>query len=120
MELYWIGCLHGPTMWFNLLSTKAVLISKLFGILKRLSLFLFLKHTLKTISSFSVKFSLFSIQKKYEFKHQRPKRPSSLRIYECHVGIATVEGKVGSYLEFAKNVIPRIVNLGSRMIHFYL
>lgn len=49
---------------------------------------------------------------KYEFQHSRPKRPGSLRIYECHVGIATTEGKVGSYVEFRENVIPRIVKLG--------
>ena len=35
-----------------------------------------------------------------------------MRIYECHVGIGTAEGKVGSYLEFAKNVVPRIVKQG--------
>ncbi|EFX66191.1 hypothetical protein DAPPUDRAFT_302911 [Daphnia pulex] len=51
-------------------------------------------------------------QHKYEFKHSRPKRPNSLRIYECHVGIATTEGKIGSYKEFRENVIPRIVKLG--------
>lgn len=44
----------------------------------------------------------------YKFKHPKPKKPESLRIYECHVGIATQEGRVGTYLEFAKNVIPRI------------
>ncbi|XP_057375740.1 1,4-alpha-glucan-branching enzyme-like [Daphnia carinata] len=49
---------------------------------------------------------------KYQFQHSRPKRPGSLRIYECHVGIATTEGKVGSYVEFRENVIPRIVKLG--------
>ncbi|XP_057375752.1 1,4-alpha-glucan-branching enzyme-like [Daphnia carinata] len=48
----------------------------------------------------------------YEFKNARPKRPDSLRIYECHIGIATEEGKVGSYKEFRENVIPRIVKLG--------
>lgn len=44
----------------------------------------------------------------YKFKHPKPKKPESLRIYECHVGIATQEGRVGTYLEFAKNVVPRI------------
>lgn len=54
-----------------------------------------------------------NFSQKYEFQHSRPKRPGSLRIYECHVGIATTEGKVGSYVEFRENVIPRIVKLGT-------
>ncbi|GAB2453545.1 1,4-alpha-glucan branching enzyme [Hymenobacter qilianensis] len=33
-------------------------------------------------------------------------------IYECHVGMATEEGKVGSYLEFAEKVLPRVQALG--------
>ncbi|XP_063219264.1 1,4-alpha-glucan-branching enzyme isoform X2 [Bacillus rossius redtenbacheri] len=53
---------------------------------------------------------------RYVFKHKRAARPLSLRIYECHVGIATEEGKVGSYLEFARNIIPRIVKQGYNAI----
>lgn len=59
--------------------------------------------------------ALFLVQK-YEFKYTRPKQPQSLRIYECHVGIATVEGKVGTYKEFTNNVIPRITKLGNSYI----
>ncbi|MGY2131790.1 alpha-amylase family glycosyl hydrolase [Hymenobacter sp. HD11105] len=33
-------------------------------------------------------------------------------IYECHVGMATEEGKVGSYLEFAEKILPRVQALG--------
>ena len=33
-------------------------------------------------------------------------------IYECHVGMAQEEGKVGSYLEFADNILPKIKELG--------
>ena len=36
----------------------------------------------------------------------------NLLIYEAHVGMATEEEKVGTYLEFAKNVLPRIKKLG--------
>jgi len=53
---------------------------------------------------------------KYTFKYVSPPKPKSLRIYECHVGIATTEGKVGSYKEFTRNVIPRIVKLGYNAI----
>ncbi len=34
------------------------------------------------------------------------------RIYESHVGMAQEEGRVGTYKEFAKNVLPRIAEAG--------
>ncbi len=37
-------------------------------------------------------------------------------IYECHIGMAQQEGKVGSYQEFRKNVLPRIKDLGYNTI----
>jgi len=37
-------------------------------------------------------------------------------IYECHVGMATEEGKVGSYIEFKNDVLPRIKKLGYNTI----
>ena len=46
---------------------------------------------------------------RYKFQHKKPAKPHSLRIYECHVGIATEKLEVGSYRNFADNVIPRIV-----------
>lgn len=53
---------------------------------------------------------------KYVSKHRGPKKPKSLRIYECHVGIATEKLEVGSYDNFAKNVLPRIVRQGYNAI----
>lgn len=32
------------------------------------------------------------IEDSYVFKHKRPLKPSSLKIYECHIGIASPEG----------------------------
>lgn len=55
---------------------------------------------------------IYFLFQKYIFKHPKPKKPESLRIYECHVGIATPEGKVGQYKEFTQNVIPRIKKQG--------
>ncbi|GLH08149.1 1,4-alpha-glucan-branching enzyme [Gryllus bimaculatus] len=55
-------------------------------------------------------------EEKYQFRHERPKKPLSLRIYECHVGIAASEPRVGTYLEFAQNIIPRIKKLGYNAI----
>ncbi|KAJ3590995.1 hypothetical protein NHX12_008943 [Muraenolepis orangiensis] len=39
----------------------------------------------------------------YTPTHPRPGKPRSLRIYECHVGIASPEGKVASYANFTAN-----------------
>uniref|UniRef100_A0A6A7FR02 1,4-alpha-glucan branching enzyme n=1 Tax=Hirondellea gigas TaxID=1518452 RepID=A0A6A7FR02_9CRUS len=49
---------------------------------------------------------------RYLFKHSRPGKPRSLRVYESHIGIATCDPKVGSYNEFRDNVLPRIVKAG--------
>ncbi len=40
----------------------------------------------------------------------RSKEP--LYIYECHVGMATEEEKVGTYREFQEKVLPRIIRAG--------
>ena len=64
------------------------------------------------IHSFNHYILIIELQK-YSFKHSRPNKPSSLRIYECHVGISSCEPKVSSYKEFASDIIPRIVKLGS-------
>ena len=40
----------------------------------------------------------------------RPETP--LYIYECHIGMAQEEPKVGSYREFQDNILPRIKALG--------
>ena len=39
-----------------------------------------------------------------------------LLIYECHIGMAQEEGKVGSYREFREHVLPRIKELGYNTI----
>jgi len=45
----------------------------------------------------------------YQFKIQQFKpNTSPLLIYECHIGMATNEEKVGTYREFTQNVLPRI------------
>ncbi|XP_020501966.2 1,4-alpha-glucan-branching enzyme [Labrus bergylta] len=52
----------------------------------------------------------------YSQIHPRPKKPTSLRIYEAHVGIASPEGKIASYTNFTTNVLPRIKDLGYNCI----
>lgn len=48
----------------------------------------------------------------YEFKHPRPMKPASLRIYEAHVGMSSPEPKINSYANFRDEVLPRIKKLG--------
>ena len=50
--------------------------------------------------------------KTYEWTDQDFKGADSLYIYEAHVGMAQEEGKVGTYREFAKYVLPRIKKAG--------
>jgi 1,4-alpha-glucan branching enzyme len=52
----------------------------------------------------------------YTFKHPRPPKHNSIRVYECHVGISSMEGKVNTYTDFTKSVLPRIAKLGYNTI----
>ncbi|XP_056141203.1 1,4-alpha-glucan-branching enzyme [Lampris incognitus] len=49
-------------------------------------------------------------------QHTHPKTPSSLKIYEAHVGIASPEAKIATYENFTLNVLPRIKDLGYNCI----
>lgn len=53
---------------------------------------------------------------KYVFKNSRPPKPQRVRIYEAHVGISTIEMRVGTYKEFTTNILPRIKKLGYNTI----
>lgn len=53
---------------------------------------------------------------RYQFQHKRPIKPRSLKIYESHVGIATQHCEVGTYKNFAENVLPRIKRQGYNAI----
>ena len=50
--------------------------------------------------------------KTFDWTDQDFKPNPQLYIYEAHVGMAQEEGKVGSYREFAKYVLPRIKKAG--------
>jgi len=53
----------------------------------------------------------------YHFKKRNFKPCTSpLLIYECHIGMAQQEEKVGSYLEFKDKVLPRVVADGYNCI----
>ncbi len=48
----------------------------------------------------------------YKWKNRKPgKRPHPL-IYECHIGMAAEEEKVGTFEEFRLNVLPKVADLG--------
>lgn len=53
---------------------------------------------------------------RYIFKHVRPPKAESLRIYEAHVGISSPELRVTTYKEFSRDIIPRIHHLGYNAI----
>lgn len=40
----------------------------------------------------------------YTWKHNKPKVPKSLRIYEAHIGISGSEPKIASFSEFTEKV----------------
>jgi 1,4-alpha-glucan branching enzyme len=47
-------------------------------------------------------------KKVYHLKASRPQRPKSLKVYECHVGISSVEEKVNTYNDFTGNLLRGI------------
>lgn len=54
---------------------------------------------------------------KYIWKYEKPTvQPTSHRIYECHIGMSSEEGKINSYRNFADDVIPRIKKNGYNTI----
>lgn len=56
-------------------------------------------------------------EEEYQWKHKtfKPNR-APLLIYECHIGMGQDAEKVGTYIEFRKNILPRIVDEGYNAI----
>lgn len=52
----------------------------------------------------------------YEFKNAIVPKTDPLLIYECHIGMAQDEEKVGTYNEFREKILPRIVKDGYNCI----
>jgi 1,4-alpha-glucan branching enzyme len=48
----------------------------------------------------------------YVWKHDYKRPPVAPLIYEAHVGMATEECRIGTFDEFRRNVLPRIVRAG--------
>ncbi len=53
-----------------------------------------------------------SSAEQHTFIYPSPNHPQSLRIYEAHVGMSSIEPKVSTYFEFAENILPRIKESG--------
>ncbi len=56
-------------------------------------------------------------EKPYKFK-KRVFKPTTnpLLIYECHIGMAQEEEKIGTYNEFRENILPRVAEAGYNCI----
>ncbi len=52
----------------------------------------------------------------FKWKNKKFKCEKELFIYECHIGMAQEEEKVGSFKEFTENTLPRIKALGYNAI----
>lgn len=50
--------------------------------------------------------------KPFKQKYKSPEKKDHIFIYEAHIGMASEEGKVASFLEFKDNVLPKIKSLG--------
>ena len=60
---------------------------------------------------------VWSPQEQYTFKNTKYKiNKAPLLIYECHVGMAQEEEKVGTYREFKDNILPRVAADGYNCI----
>ena len=55
-------------------------------------------------------------EKPYKWKKKSFTPAKNLYIYECHIGMAQEEEKVGSYKEFTEKILPRIRDLGYNAI----
>ncbi|XP_023575021.1 1,4-alpha-glucan-branching enzyme [Octodon degus] len=93
---------------------KVVITSKSGEILYRISPWA--KYVVREGSNVNYDWIHWDPEHPYKFKHSRPKKPRSLRIYESHVGISSHEGKIASYKHFTCNVLPRIKDLGYNCI----
>jgi len=48
----------------------------------------------------------------YRWRYQSPPTPPAALVYECHVGMALDEPRVGTYREFERQILPRVRRAG--------
>lgn len=59
---------------------------------------------------------VWSPEEEYPWKNLPPAQVKAPRIYEAHVGMATEKHQVGTYREFADDVLPRVARLGYNVL----
>ena len=59
---------------------------------------------------------IYDPQEEFQWTDSKFKPQKKLFIYECHIGMAQEEGKVGSYEEFRVHILPKIKDLGYNTI----
>ncbi len=52
----------------------------------------------------------------YKWRNNSFKPKKNLFIYECHIGMAQEQERVGSYAEFTKNILPRVKKAGYNVL----
>ncbi|MBQ4641427.1 MAG: alpha amylase C-terminal domain-containing protein [Oscillospiraceae bacterium] len=73
---------------------------------------LYAKRVVQNPVDYSWNAVIYDPEKPFQWTDAGFKPKKKLFIYECHIGMAQEEGKVGSYEEFRTNILPRIQKLG--------
>lgn len=73
-------------------------------------------HVVQDVETKQFSAQVWDPKKPYKFKHKTPKKPSHPLIYEAHIGMASEEGRVATYDEFRKNILPKIADSGYNTI----
>ncbi len=77
---------------------------------------LYAKRVLQDPVDYSWNAVIYDPQEPFSWTDAGFKAKKKLFIYECHIGMAQEEGKVGSYEEFRLHTLPRIKDLGYNTI----
>jgi len=84
------------------------------GVMDRLPAYT--KETFQDPSDYSYSAVIRKERKPYNWKNNKGPKITTPVIYECHVGMALEDEKVGSFEEFTEIVLPRIKKLGYNTI----
>ncbi len=78
----------------------------------------YIRRVVQDPSNFDFAGQLWFPKKEYKWTDEKfkPKAKEAPFIYECHVGMAQETEGVGTYVEFADNILPRIKDLGYNTI----
>ncbi len=77
---------------------------------------LYAKYVVQLPQSIDWSAEIYAPKKKFKWTDNDFKPMKTPYIYECHIGMAQEEGRIGSYTEFKDNVLPRIQKLGYNTI----